>query len=62
MTQTPIFCAYGGQFCITLFGSMTMLCGTDSIPRDSECGEYPRILCEILSVPHNIVMDMNYVM
>lgn len=27
----------------------------------SECEEYPRILHEILSVPHNLVMDLNNV-
>ena len=26
-----------------------------------ECGEYLGILCGILSVPHNIVMDVKYV-
>ena len=25
----------------------------------SECGEYAEILCGILSLPHNIVMNMN---
>ena len=44
-----------------------MLCGTDNIPRSfpdiqSECGEYPRVLRGILSLPHNIVMDLNNVM
>lgn len=28
----------------------------------SECGEYPSILCGILPVPHNIVMDLDNVM
>ena len=28
----------------------------------SECGEYPRILCGILTIPNNIVMDWNDVM
>ena len=27
-----------------------------------ECGEYPGISCGILSIPHNIVMDLNNVM
>ena len=27
-----------------------------------ECGEYPKILCEILSIPHNNVMDLNNIM
>jgi hypothetical protein len=39
-----------------------MLRGTDNIPLSilgSECGENPRMLRGILSVPHNIVMDLN---
>ena len=47
-----------------------MLCGTDNIAQvfpdtpqiQSECGEYLRILHGIISVPHNIVMDLNNVM
>ena len=27
----------------------------------SECGKYPRIFCGTLSIPHNIVMDLNNV-
>ena len=27
-----------------------------------ECGEYPGILHAILSIPHNIVMNLNHVM
>ena len=26
----------------------------------SECGEHPRILCGILSLPHNIVKDVEF--
>ena len=41
-----------------------MSCGTDNIPQNipyiqTECG---KSLCEILLVPHNIVMHMNNVM
>ena len=46
---------------ITLFRSITMLCGNDS----GECfefGEYPGIFYGILSVPHNTLMDLNNVM
>ena len=47
---------------ITLFKSITMLCGTDNIPC-SILGfsphRYPGILRGILLVPRNIVMDMN---
>ena len=28
----------------------------------SECGKNPKILCIILLVPHNVVMDVNNVM
>ena len=45
---------------ITLFRFITMFCGTKNIYL--ECGEYPKILREILSVPQNIVMDLNNVM
>ena len=47
-----------------------MLCGTDNIIQNilklshiqTKCGKYMRIFHEILSVPHNIVMNMNSVM
>jgi hypothetical protein len=49
---------------ITLFRSITVLCGTDGI-----LGKYSLysiciwgIFCRILLVPHNIVMDQNDVM
>ena len=47
---------------ITLFTSITLLCGIDNI-----LGYFPRLVCmweyaRILSIPHNIVMDMNNVM
>jgi hypothetical protein len=29
---------------------------------NAHCGKYPRIYNGIMSVPHNIVMDMNNVM
>ena len=52
---------------ITLFRSIIIFCGTDSIsesiPRYSHiqtgCGKYFRIFHGVLSVPHNIVMDLN---
>jgi hypothetical protein len=49
---------------ITLFGSITMLCGIDNIPQNiphtrSKCGKY---YVEYRRVPHNKVMDMNNVM
>ena len=45
---------------ITLLRSITMLCGTDSIPRNilhiqTECEKHS------MSVPRNIVMDLNNV-
>ena len=44
-----------------------MFCGTNNILKciphiQSECGEYPGIFCGILSVPHNIAVDMNNIM
>ena len=44
-----------------------MFCETDSIPHNiphiqTKCEEYPRILSGIVSVPHNIIMDLNNVM
>ena len=48
-----------------------MLCGDDnilwtipiySIHSIFKCGQYPRIFHGILSVPHNIVMNLNDVM
>ena len=55
------------QHGITLFRSITMYFGTESIPWiilhiQSECGKYPGILCGILSVSQNIVMDQSHVM
>ena len=51
---------------ITLFGFMTVFCGTSIIPGYShiqtECGEHLRIVCGILSVPRNIGLDLNKVM
>ena len=47
-----------------------MLCGTDNIPHNipiyahvwTQCGKYMEILCGILSVPHNTIIDLNNVM
>ena len=41
-----------------------MFCGTKSIPQNippiqTECREYPGIFYGVLSVPQNIVMDLN---
>lgn len=44
-----------------------MLRDTDNIPHNimgishvqTECGKYPRTLCEIQSIPQNIVKDPN---
>ena len=55
---------------ITLLRFITMLCGTENIPRNIlqcfqiqfECGKYQGIFCGIMLVPHNIVMDMRNVM
>ena len=49
---------------ITLFSFITMLRGIDIIPSHirSECEKYPGMLCGIMSVPRNIVMDLNNVM
>ena len=52
---------------MTLFTSITLLCGTNDISRNvihiqTECGEYPWIFCGILSIPKNIVMDLSNVM
>ena len=55
---------------ITLFGFITMLCGTDImhvvVPDIrhilSKRGEYPGILRGILSLPHNTLMHLNNVM
>ena len=55
---------------ITLFRFIIMFYGTDNISLvfldiphiQSKCGEYPKILCGILLVPQNIVMDLNKVM
>ena len=43
-----------------------MFCGTKNIPQNTphiktKCGEYPRICHGILSVPQNIVMNLNNV-
>ncbi len=49
---------------IRLFGSITMLCGIDNIMQNIFHISYRTwgIFYIILSVPHNIVMDMNNVM
>ena len=44
-----------------------MFCVTESVPQnvphiETECEEYPLIFRKILSVPHNIVMNMKNVM
>ena len=44
-----------------------MFCGTKCISRNifrikTEREKYHKVLCEILSVPYNIVMDLNNVM
>ena len=44
-----------------------MFCGTDSIPQNisriqTKCEKHPGILCGILLVPRNVVMDLNNVM
>jgi len=53
------YCPYKVHMCksniITLFRSITMLCGT-------EYGKYPEIFCGIFLVSQNIVIDMNNVM
>ena len=54
---------------ITLFTFITTLSRTDNIPQNisryphnrNECGTVLEIFCEVLSVPHNIVMDMKSV-
>ena len=51
-----------------LFESITIFCGTADIPQNIpiiqlNMGNIRKtILCEILSVPHNVVMDLNDVM
>ena len=45
---------------ITLIKSMAVFCETDSIPYNM--WEIQRIFCRILSVPQNVVMDLNDVM
>ena len=57
------------EACITLFRSIIVFCGIVSIswniPRYSHiqtvCGKYRGIFYGIMSVPHNIVMDLNNV-
>ena len=49
---------------ITLFRSITVLCGTDNISQNiphvqTGCEEYTKIFYRILSVPQNIVMNLN---
>ena len=47
-----------------------MFCGTDNIPQNiskyfvmqTECGKKLKLFCKIMSVPHNIVIDMNNTM
>lgn len=52
---------------ITLFIPITMFYGTHNIPWyipriQTKCGKYGKILHEIVSVPQNIVMELNNVM
>ena len=54
------YCDIDFYTCMTLFISIPMLYGTDNIA--TECGELLRIFHEILSIPHNNVMDLNIVM
>ena len=52
---------------ITSFRSITLFGGTGNIPQNIlhvqyECGEHPGLFFGILSISHNIVMDMNHAM
>ena len=43
-----------------------MFCGVDSFPQNiphiqTKCGKHSVLLCGILSIPQNIVMDLNNV-
>ena len=49
------YIGYYTCYTITLFRSITVLCGTDNISHSD-------IFCGILSGPHNVVMDLNNVM
>ena len=48
---------------ITLFRSITKLCGNDNIQSNIYCIQYEcrKLFSGTLSVPHNIVMDLNNV-
>lgn len=58
------------MFIIILFKSITTLCNIDIIPWnisrysyiETKCEKYLELFCGILSIPHNIVMELKNIM